>query len=245
MREAAVLALSMFQNNVASWNKRDGSLVTDADLAVDAFIKSRLLAARPDYGWLSEETPDDQKRLSCQRLWILDPIDGTKSFARGGDEWCIGAALVENCEAVLSVIFRPVVNEFYFASKNAGAFCNDVRLSLGDAATLQGAAMIAAGKSGISLEGSGVLWKPTANLPTLMRFAYVAIGEIDIALAFGEKHDWDVAAGDLLVREAGGLVTNAANTAMRFNQPKASQNGLLAAGQLRHAAVIKYWSEHG
>lgn len=237
VREAGALALGLAQQNVTKWNKPDGSLVTDADLQIDAFLKQRLQGAYPDYGWLSEETPDSEARLTCARLWIVDPIDGTTAFANGGNEWCIGVALIENGAPLLSVIYRPVVEEFYWAARGAGAFCNTARLATRDTVQLAGSEIMATGKAAKHFVAAGITASRT-YMPLLMRLAFVASGNTDITMSFGNKYDWDLAAGDLLVQEAGGCISRLDGSAMVYNRPEPWQNGLVAAGRNKHRAVI-------
>lgn len=236
VREAGSLALTLFQQNVRSWNKADGSVVTQADLAVDEFLKSALHDKRPSYGWLSEETADSAARLSCRRLWIVDPIDGTRSFASGGDEWCIGAALVEDGRPILAALYRPVGQAFYCAAKHHGAFRNDLPMQPRDGISVAGASLIGTGKALKAV--TGVVASATPNIPLLLRLAHVAAGQADIALSFGFKNDWDLAAGDLLVTEAGGRVSQLDGKEMIYNQPRPAQFGMVAAGKLRHSAVL-------
>ncbi len=237
VREAGALALDLAQQNVAKWNKPDGSLVTDADLQIDTFLKQRLHGAYPAYGWHSEETPDSEARLSRTRLWIVDPIDGTTAFANGGNEWCIGVALIENGAPLLSVIYRPVVDEFYWAARGAGAFCNNARLTALDSAELAGSEIMATGKAAKHFAGAGVVTSKT-YMPLLMRLAFVASGKTDMTMSFGNKYDWDLAAGHLLVQEAGGCISRLDGSAMVYNRPEPWQNGLLAAGKTKHRLVM-------
>ncbi len=237
VREAGVVGLGLAQQNVNKWNKPDGTLVTDADMQIDAFLKTRLHGAYPDYGWLSEETPDSKARLNCERLWIVDPIDGTTTFANGGDEWCIGVALIESGLPILSVVFRPVVDDFYWSSRGAGAYRNGVRLSARDSEELSGSEIMATGKASKHLNRLGVI-ASNSYMPLLMRLAYVASGKTDIAMSFGNKNDWDLAAGDLLVQEAGGRISRLDGNPMVYNGPDPWQNGMVAAGRNKHRAVM-------
>jgi len=237
VRGAGALALKLSRQNVRRWNKPDGSTVTEADLEIDAFLKSQLLTQRSNYGWLSEETPDTQTRLSKQHLWIVDPIDGTNSFVNGTDGWCIGVALIENTRPILSALFRPTTKEFYWAAKDAGAYCNDEPLKPRGGATLDNAELLGTGGAAKCLVPFGVRGHNVPQIPLLLRLAYVAAGRADIALSFGNKNDWDLAAGDLLMEEAGATLTDLDGKQMNYNKPNPWQNGLLAAGPNRHKAA--------
>ena len=240
MREAGALGLKLLVQNVRHWSKSDGSVVTEADLAINEFLAERLHGARPDYGWLSEETADDAKRLSCKHLWVVDPIDGTKSFVNKTDGWCVGAALVEGTRPVLSVLYRPMVDEFYFAAVGGGAWCNEERLHPRDATTLDQAELMGTGRALKTFAGAGVLNASSPHYPLLLRLAFVACGRTDIAFSIGNKNDWDLAAGDLLVQEAGAIITTLDGGQMIYNKPEPWQNGMLAAGSLRHKSLLKF-----
>ncbi len=232
------MGLELAQKDVRQWHKQDGSTVTEADLAINAFLQQRLSGQRPDYGWLSEETPDTPARLSCQHLWVVDPIDGTNSFVNGTDGWCVGAALVQGQRPVLGAVFRPVKNEFYWAASGAGAWCNDARITPAQSTTLQGARLLGTGRAARLLAEKGVAGQHAPHIPLLLRLAFVASGQADIALSFGNKNDWDVAAGDMIMHEAGAMVTDLTGQPMLYNKPEPWQNGMLASNRNIHGAVL-------
>ncbi len=238
VKEAGALGLELLQKNVRNWPKSDGSVVTEADLAVNELLHDLLQKPRPHYGWLSEESPDDPRRLACERVWIVDPIDGTWSFVAKTDGWCIGAALIENGRPILSALYRPMKDQFYFAAKGAGAWLNHTRMVPRDGENLKGAELLGTGKS-VKALGPDVMGKDVPQIPLLLRLAYVASGQADIAMSIGNKNDWDLAAGDLLVQEAGAKLTNIAGQPMIYNGPQTWQNGMVAAGPVRHHAVMK------
>jgi myo-inositol-1(or 4)-monophosphatase len=239
VRQAGALGLSFYRQGVKNWRKVDGSVVTEADLKIDDFLKERLHHSRPDYGWLSEESPDTPQRLNCARLWIADPIDGTQSFVNGTDGWCIGVALIENSTPILSALYRPVAEEFFWAVAGGGAYCNHVPLVPRDGPQLSGAELLGTGKATKILIPLGVKAMLSPHIPLLLRLAYVAAGRTDIALSFGNKNDWDLAAGDLLMRESGGKLSDLNGKEFIYNRPQPWQNGMLAAGKERHANVMK------
>jgi myo-inositol-1(or 4)-monophosphatase len=236
VQDAGAMGLELSRQNVRNWSKPDGSTVTEADLKIDAFLKSQLHDTRPDYGWLSEESVDTPDRLSRKRLWIVDPIDGTNSFVNGTDGWCIGAALVEDGHPILAALYQPVANQFYAAALGHGAFCNRVSIKPNDAAGFAGASLLGTGRALKALPGVEAAAAP--NIPLLLRLAHVASGKADIALSLGMRNDWDLAAGHLLVQEADGVITQSTGAQMIYNQTVPKQNGLLAAGKLRHGAVL-------
>src|SRR4051794_9354954 len=128
VREAGALALSLFRTELKNWTKGASSPVSDADIAVNDLIEKRLRSATPDYGWLSEESADDPSRLERRLVWIVDPIDGTRGYLAGREDWCVSVALVENGAPLLAAVFAPVSDEFFFAARGEGASCNGTAL---------------------------------------------------------------------------------------------------------------------
>ncbi|MGC1712396.1 MAG: 3'(2'),5'-bisphosphate nucleotidase CysQ, partial [Methyloceanibacter sp.] len=144
-RDAATLALTYFRQQIAVNRKPDGSEVSEADLAVDTALKLDLANKRPDYGWLSEESADDGERLKHRRVWMVDPIDGTNAFLRHVPEWTVSAALVEDGEPVIGVVYNPATKQFFSAMRGKGAFLNDQPIKASEKSTLDGALLIASG----------------------------------------------------------------------------------------------------
>src|SRR5471032_1077963 len=128
VREAGALALSLFRTELKNWTKGASSPVSEADIAVNDLLEARLRSATPDYGWLSEESADDEQRLGKRLVWIVDPIDGTRGYLAGREDWCVSVALVENGSTVLAAVFVPASDEFFFAMRGQGATLNDVPL---------------------------------------------------------------------------------------------------------------------
>jgi len=125
VREAGRLALSLFRTELKNWIKGASSPVSEADIAVNDLVENRLRAATPDYGWLSEESADDDSRLGKELVWIVDPIDGTRAYLAGREDWCVSIALVADATPVLAAVFAPVTDEFFFAMRGQGATRND------------------------------------------------------------------------------------------------------------------------
>lgn len=239
VREAGELGLSLARKNLKRWTKPDGSQVTEGDLAIDALFAERLKALRPDDGWLSEEAADAPERLSKPRLWIIDPIDGTRAFIERRTEWCVAAALAENGRPVVAAVYRPVVEEFYAAVIGEGATLNGAPLAIPDTAVLAGARIAGNRKALNGLAHAGIAGDISGALPLQLRLAYVAAGRLDGAVSIGKRNDWDLAAGELLVAEAGGAVSDALGEGYIYNRPDPWQQGLVAAGAKRHAALIR------
>ena len=240
VREAGELGVSLSRRkNLQHWTKPDGSHVTEGDLAINALLEERIRRKRPDDGWLSEETADDpQARMARQRLWIIDPIDGTRAFMEDRKEWCVAAALAVDGRPVLGAVYRPRLEEFYAAAAGEGATLNDVRLTMPDSASLEGARIAGNRKALAGLAHLGIAPDPSGALPLQLRLAYVAAGRLDGAVSIGKRNDWDLAAGELRVIEAGGLVSGNSGEGYIYNRAQPWQQGLVAAGAKRHAALI-------
>ena len=240
VREAGELGRSMARTDVQRWTKPDGSQVTEGDLRINDLFEATLKPQRPGYGWLSEETPDDHARMAHDRLWIIDPIDGTRAFIERRDEWCVAAALIEDGRPIAAAVFRPMVDEFYTAIAGEGAFLNGEALVIPDSQSLAGARLAGNRKALSSLEALGIKGDPSGALPLQLRLAYVAAGRLDGAVSIGKRNDWDLAAGELLVLEAGGAVSGTSGEGYIYNRPEPWQQGLVAAGAKRHAAIVKH-----
>lgn len=240
VREAGDLGLSLSRKkNLQHWTKPDGSHVTEGDLAINELFERRLRAARPDDGWLSEETADDsQARMPRARLWIIDPIDGTRAFLEGRDEWCVAAALAVQGRPVLAAVLAPRHDEFFIAALGEGATLNGTRLVIPDSASLEGAHIAGNRKALASLAHLGIAADPSGALPLQLRLAHVAAGRLAGAVSIGKRNDWDLAAGELLVLEAGGQVSGTSGEGYIYNRAQPWQQGLVAAGAKRHAALI-------
>jgi myo-inositol-1(or 4)-monophosphatase len=240
VREAGGLARSLFQRSIKGWTKSDGSPVTEADLAVDKALKARLHGARPDYGWLSEETPDSDERLTRRHVWIVDPIDGTRAFAQGGDEWCVVAALLFDGRPKLAAIYRPMTDDLYEASHGQGARLNGRPLRMAETSELAGARILGNASALKQLQARiPVEAVASGSTPLAMRLARVAQSELDAALSTTPKHDWDLAAGDLLVHEAGGTVTGLDGKRFTYNRPETRQANYVASSHALHAALLE------
>jgi myo-inositol-1(or 4)-monophosphatase len=240
-QEAAKLALSFFGQPVVSDRKPDGSPITEADKAVDALLAARLRGARPDYGWLSEESAEHEERLATRRVWVLDPIDGTRAFIKGLDDWTVALSLVEDGKPVLAVIVNPVRGEVFEAQAGMGALLNGRRILAGQQSDLAGARLVVP---------AAILQNTRWSLPwpaitpvwansIVYRLALVASANAEASFALMPKWEWDVAPGALLVSEAGGVITDAAGSPLRFNSAEAKVQGFLAAAPKLHQMLLE------
>jgi myo-inositol-1(or 4)-monophosphatase len=215
--------------------------VTEADFAVNELVAARLKKARPDYGWFSEESADDSLRLKRRRVWIVDPIDGTRAFLDGSEDWTIALALVEEGTPILSVVYNPAREELFAARRHGGATLNGVRISVSQTASLENAKVLAA-KSLLRKPVWKEPWPPMTLLELnsiAYRLAYVASGRADAIFTLQPKSEWDVVAGALLVQEAGGCASTPDGRPLRFNQPVPLVPGFLAAGKILHKILAQ------
>ena len=241
--EAGAIAMSFFRKDPEVWMKEGNSPVTEADLAVDRFLRDTLLAARPDYGWLSEETADDKERLNARRTFVVDPIDGTRAFMAGRDVWCVSVAVVEEGRSIAGVLDCPARNEVFEAVPGSGARMNGTALAVSagrDNPVIGGPKWMVENLDS-DLRGRLVA---AAHVPSLAyRLAMVADGRLDGTFVKKDSHDWDIAAARLILAEAGGRLINRAGTQPHVAGPD-PRHGALAAGSgtllpALHAALQK------
>jgi myo-inositol-1(or 4)-monophosphatase len=219
-REAGALAVSAREGGLKIWSKEGGSPVTDADLAVDALLKERLEAARPDYGWLSEETADDPARLSTTRQFVVDPIDGTAAYLKGKPWFAVSIAVVENGRPIAGVVHAPALDETYVATLGGGAILNGVVIAPSDTESLEDAAMLGDAKMFIHPAWTNP-WPPMrveSRNSIAYRLCLVAAGAFDAAVALSSKNEWDLAAADLICAEAGAVLTDHLGRAFTYNR---------------------------
>ncbi len=224
------------------WDKPgDAGPVTEADLAVNDLLETTLQKARPDYGWLSEETEDNDTRLSRDTVFIIDPIDGTRSFVEGSRTWAHALAVVHRGEVTAAVVYLPMRDKLYAAALGQGATLNgapiraSVRNSIADAEVL-------AAKPAMTAHHWRADDVPTfrrAFRPSLAyRLALVAEGRFDAMLTLRPSWEWDIAAGALIISEAGGMSSDRKGVPLRFNNSDPRLDGVVAGGQAVHAALI-------
>ncbi len=238
--DAGRLALRFFKTPVKTWLKGagEGSPVSEADIAVNLLMQERLSMAASGCGWLSEETEDDRTRLASARVWVVDPIDGTRSFLAGRPDWTISAALVERGRPTVAALYAPVTDEMFLAVRGQGALLNGARITVSVGAALAGARVAGPQRmlEQLSAREAGIVFAPKVHSLAL-RFARVAEGRIDVALGGRNSYDWDLAGADLLVHEAGGVLTTMAGETIAYNQPQPRHEALVAAGRPRHRLV--------
>ncbi|MFC6198731.1 inositol monophosphatase family protein [Ponticaulis profundi] len=241
--EAGKIAMAYYCKSLKIWDKEPNHPVTEADLAVNTFLMETLRAARPDYGWLSEETLDTPDRLDRERVFVVDPIDGTRAFMNGDPHFCIALAVLENDQPVASVIYAPAHKELYEAYYGGGARMNGQTILASKRTNLVEGRLIA-DPGMFDHPGWPQVWpdlvhpevKPNA---TAYRMALVADGRWDAVMVLGNKSDWDIVAATLIIREAGGKATCHNGVPFVFNQKVAAQQSLIAGGPVIHGLLVE------
>lgn len=241
MRAAGALALTYYGAALRIWDKSPNHPVSEADLAVNALLHERLAQERPAYGWLSEETADDPAARDRARVWVVDPIDGTRAFIKTKPAWCVSVALVEAGASVLGAVFNPVTEEFFFAEAGAGAHLNGAPIATSPTAALEDCAML--GDAQMFAHPAWVRPWPAMRVESRNAIAYrlalVAAGRFDAALALSAKSDWDLAAGALILSEAGGVASDHEGRPFAFAGQTPQQPSVAAAGPHLHPLIIE------
>lgn len=245
--EAGRIAMRHFRGDNEVWYKNEGSSpVSAADIAVDTFLKEALRPARPGYGWLSEETADAADRLTHDTVFVVDPIDGTRAFLRGEDTWCVSVAVVENGRPVAGVIAATALGELFEVSADTPTLLNGIVCSVSSPGPTDALRLAVPDSMRKRLQEAGgdtvLLEKAVPSLA--YRLALVAAGRIDGTLVRPRANDWDIAAADLLIERAGGLLSDRHGDASLYRS-HGKRHGLLVASSLgaqdrvrRLAAVI-------
>ena len=244
VRQAGEIARRYYGTEYRRWSKSRGEPVTEADIAIDRHLRSVLQKARPDYGWLSEETGKDLSRLNTERMFIVDPIDGTTAFLKERPHFSISVGIAENVRSVAGVVYNPVLDQCFTAFGGGGAQLNGEQIHVSGCSELEGCRIV----------GPRDMFGPQAwPVPPLepwpamhvesrssvaYRMALVAAGQFDAAVILAAKHDWDMAAGDVIVREAGGRVTDKNGVPLTFGRPDAVQRTMVCAGPALHAQIL-------
>jgi len=225
---AGIMAMGYFHREVKTWTKENASPVTEADYMVDRFLHQTLSAARPHYGWLSEESTDSEARLKKKRIFVVDPIDGTRGFIRGDDCWTICLAVVEEGKAISGVIYAPARDELYEAQAGKGARLNGAPLVR---RSHPGERPIIAAPGAVhrELAGAGLKYVHGAYLSSLAyRLVQVASGILDVAVARRGAQDWDIAAATIILAQCSITLEDVCAGVPTFNC-KDTRHGALAA----------------
>ncbi len=245
IRMAGAEALRCAVDGFETIQKPDQSPVTSADLAVNQVLLSRLTSAFSQDGWLSEESPDSPDRLRKQRVWVVDPIDGTKAFIRGEPEFCISVALIERGQPVVAGIFNPSTNELFTATCGGGLWLNDKAIA--SPTKVKDRQPIIALNPWEQQLGRFTPIEPSANSRPIRSIAWVlaltAAGRIEAVATLEPENEWDVAAGTLLLTEAGGTISDGHGQSLTFNRPEPRYHGLIATGPHCPDAVTQQFKQ--
>jgi len=238
--ECGKISKRFFSFNPKSWEKdNNAGPVTEADIEINQMLHNELLNNRPDYGWLSEETEDSSSRVSNERVFIIDPIDGTRSFIAGKDTFAHSLAIAENGKVVTAVIYLPIPNLLYTASDIEPSRRNGSLISTSMVGDIDNSKLLAPAATMDSENWVG----PVPNFirehrPSLAyRLCLVADGQFDALLTLRDCWEWDIAAGELIVRMAGGITSDRLNKPLLFNNPFPKTMGCHAAGKTLHTLI--------
>jgi myo-inositol-1(or 4)-monophosphatase len=244
--EAARAVLSRFTSGAIEAEYKVGhDPVTEADRAVDAILHKELL--RQGEGWLSEETVDDLTRLDKNRVWVVDPLDGTREFVAGIPEFCVSVAMVEDGRPVAGGICNPATNEIFLGSVDSGVTYNGKPAQPSQRTSLDGA-MVLASRSEVKrgewkqFENAAFKVRPMGSVA--YKLALVSAGLADVTFTLTPKNEWDVAAGAALVASAGGFVSTLENSSLRCNNKSPLLSGLLACGPLLRDQLLTLVNDH-
>ena len=243
VQQAADLAHRQWRDGAAPdtkvWEKSANNPVSEIDLAVDAFLKERLAAILPDAAWLSEETVDDPVRLQSNRVWLVDPIDGTRDYIRGRSGWCVSVALVENGVPIFAIMAAPAQAKTWIAYAGKGVTCNGERLSASTRKGFAGSRVPTDGLSAVDRD-LVIVEKPNS---IAMRMTMVACNRADLVATLRWGHEWDVAAAHLVAQEAGAVVSNALGAPILYNKPDPKDFGLICSAPDIHDAAVERLAE--
>ncbi len=239
-REAGRIALRFWKRNPRVWDKGAEGPVTEADHAVNDALIRILRGARPDYGWLSEETPDDAERLQREAVFILDPIDGTRAFIAGEDSFSHSLAIARKGQVTAGVVFLPVLQRMFHATQDGPAFLNDAPIEASAISGTEGANILtpAANLKPELWPGGVPEVKRSFRASVAYRLALVGQGRFDGMLSFRQGWEWDIAAGSLIAARAGAAVTDRHGRPLRFNEAVPQADGLIAAAPGLHRALL-------
>ena len=233
--EAGRIGLGRCGSEYRRWEKVPGHPVCDIDLEIDAYLREHLTALDPDAGWLSEETLDESDRYERRRVWVVDPIDGTRDYLRNRPGWCVSVALVEDRVPVIGVLDAPARGEHWRAAAGEGAWRNDERLQVSGRTDFPGSRVPTEQLPEIDHDLTPVT-KPNS---IALRIAMVAAGEADLVATLRWGFEWDIAAAALIAREAGATVSGVLGQPLTFNTASGESFGVLVATPGIHAAAVE------
>ena len=241
-REAGGIALRHFRSANLEIEQKPGDAgpVTEADMAIDRYLNEHLTGERPDYGWLSEETEDDQSRLETERQFIVDPIDGTRAFIDGAKDWGISIGIADRTQIVAAAVYLPARDMLFSAGLGRGALKNGMSIQCSPRTEIDGATILAA-KPNFAPDNWRGGTPPIARhfrSSLAYRLCLVAEGRFDGMMTLRPSWEWDIAGGSLIAAEAGATLTDRQGKALVFNDARAKTDGVLAAGPPLHRELL-------
>ena len=237
--QAGHIARGFWRQSPQVWEKPGLGPVTEADLAVNAHLRGVLRAARPDYGWLSEEDPDGAARLGAARVFVLDPIDGTRAFIAGEESFAISIAVVEGGQPVTALVYLPARDRLYTATAHGPALCDGAPIQASARDGVAGATLLATNPTMAAEHWPGGVpdLKRSFRASLAYRMCLVAEGRFDAMLTLRSAWEWDIAAGALIAARAGAVVTDRQGAALVFNRAHPQSDGVIAAPAGLHRAL--------
>lgn len=238
--QAGQIAKDYGKKEIKVWQKSESQPVTNADIEINEFLKKFFEKISPDFGWLSEESQDDLSRKNKSYFWCVDPIDGTRSFINKKPEYTISVALIKKNIPIIGIIYNPLTKELFFAEKNKGAVCNDKKITVNNEKNIKNCKIAISSSEERTIKNFSFF----KNLNSIKmgsiayKVALAAKGEIDIALSFTKKNDWDLAAAFVLLSEAGGTMTNLDGKNIKFNSDSLKITNVLACNKMLHKRII-------
>ncbi|MAZ46835.1 MAG: hypothetical protein CMM98_04590 [Rickettsiales bacterium] len=228
--EAGKIALEL-QKKIEVKYKAKNQPVTNADIEINNFLLDFLKKKTPTFGWLSEESLDDRSRFESDFFWCLDPIDGTRSYIIGKPEYTISLALIKKFKPIFGIVYNPITKEYFHAQENKGAFCNNIKIKVNSKKKFE-LCSLAVSNSEINILKSYNFFnnKIIKKIGSIAyKIALVAKGKIDVAMSLTKKNDWDLAAADLLIKEARGTIMETNGKKIIYNTQDLNINSVMAA----------------
>jgi myo-inositol-1(or 4)-monophosphatase len=241
-REAGRIALRYWRKDPQVWDKGgEHGPVSEADLAVNDMLKAKLLGARSDYGWLSEETPDSTARLAVDTVFIIDPIDGTRAFIAGEETWAHSLAVAHKGRVTAGVVYLPALDRIYTASETSTPMRDGEAIRASGRDQLEGANILTTKANMVPEKWPGGVPEVIRSFRASLayRLCLAAEGRFDGMLTLRDAWEWDIAAGALIAEKAGAVVTDQTGAGLRFNTLGAQAKGVLALPPGPHAEVLR------
>lgn len=240
-RGAGRIALRFWRRELTVWEKPGQGPVSNADIAVNDYLREILRDARPDYAWLSEEDPDGPERQGARRTFMLDPIDGTRAFIAGEDTFSHSIAVVEDGRPVAGVVYLPVLDRIYTATTDGPALKNGLAIAASTRAGIEGATLLTTHPNMTPEHWPGGVpqLKRSFRASLAYRMCLVAEGRHDGMLTLRDAWEWDIAAGTLIAERAGAVVTDRFNAPLTFNAVHPQTRGVIAAAPGLHRALVQ------